>query len=57
MSFETKLLSPSVSGPRDRTIRQLGLPYHVIEPTVIATDLIIVVAISVLAGIATVTQS
>ena len=50
-SFETELLSPSARGPRDRTIRQLRLPYHLVEPTVLAVDLIIVVAISLLAGI------
>ena len=50
-SFESKLLSPSARGPRDRTIRQLRLPYHAVEPAVIAADLIIVVAISLLAGI------
>ena len=48
-SFEAKLLSRS--GPRDRTIPQLRLPYHLVEPTVVAVDLIIVIAISQLAGI------
>ena len=43
--------SGSTHGPSDRTIRQLRLPYHLVEPTVIAADLIIVVAISLLAGI------
>jgi Undecaprenyl-phosphate glucose phosphotransferase len=50
-SFESKLLSPSARAPRDRTIRQLRLPYHLVEPAVIAADLIIVVAISLLSGI------
>jgi Undecaprenyl-phosphate glucose phosphotransferase len=50
-SSETDLLSPSVRGPRDRTIQQFPVPYHLIEPTVIAADLIIVVAISLLAGV------
>jgi Undecaprenyl-phosphate glucose phosphotransferase len=50
-SSETDLLSPGIRGPRDRTTRRLPLPYHLIEPTVIAADLIIIIAISLLAGI------
>ena len=50
-SFEAKILSRSTGGTGGRTIRQLRLPYHLVEPTVIAADLIIVVAISLLAGI------
>jgi Undecaprenyl-phosphate glucose phosphotransferase len=48
-SFESKLLSPSASGPRNRT--KLRFPYHLVEPTVVAVDMTIVVAISLLAGI------
>jgi undecaprenyl-phosphate galactose phosphotransferase/putative colanic acid biosynthesis UDP-glucose lipid carrier transferase len=48
-SFESKLLSRSASEARHRT--SLRLPYHLVEPTVIAVDLTIVVAISLLAGI------
>ena len=48
-SFEAKLLSRGE--PRDRTIPQLRLPYHLVEPTVVAVDLIIVIVISLLVGI------
>ena len=51
-SFEANLLSRSTRGPRDRTIRQLRLPYHLVEPTVFAVDVIIVLIISLLAGTA-----
>jgi hypothetical protein len=50
-SLESKRLSHDTNQLRDRTIRQLHLLYHLIEPTVIAADLIIVVAINLLAGI------
>ena len=43
--------SGSISGSGDRTARQLRLPYHLMEPTVLAVDLVIVVAISLLSGI------
>ena len=43
--------SGSTDGPSDRTTRQLRLPYHLVEPTVLAVDLVIVIAISLLAGI------
>src|SRR5262245_8128309 len=41
----------SRGAPGDRTGRRFRLPYHLLEPTVIAVDLIIVVAISLLAGL------
>ena len=47
-SFESKLLSRSAT-PCSRT--RLRFPYHLVEPTVVAVDMIIVVAISLLAGI------
>ena len=50
-SFEARALNRSTGGSGGRTIGQLRLPYHLVEPTVIAADLIIVVAISLLAGI------
>ena len=43
--------SGSTCGSGDRTARQLRLPYHLVEPAVLAVDLVIVVAISLLAGI------
>ena len=50
-SFEANLLSRSTRGPRDRTIRQLRLPYHLVEPIAFTVDTILVVAVSLLAGI------
>ena len=50
-SFEAKALTRSTGRSGGRTIRQRRLPYHLVEPTVIAADLVIVVAISLLAGI------
>src|SRR5262245_37680805 len=38
-------------GPSDRTTRHLRLPYHLVEPAVLAVDLVIVITISLLAGI------
>jgi undecaprenyl-phosphate galactose phosphotransferase/putative colanic acid biosynthesis UDP-glucose lipid carrier transferase len=50
-SFEAKALNRSTGRSGGRTIRQRRLPYHLVEPTVMAADLVIVVAISLLAGI------
>ena len=50
-SFEARALNRSRGGSGGRIIGQLRLPYHLVEPTVIAADLIIVVAISLFAGI------
>ena len=50
-SFEARALNRSTGGSGGRTIGQLRLPYHLVEPMVIAADLIIVVAISLLAEI------
>ena len=49
-SFEARALNRSTGGSGGRTIGQLRLPYHLVEPTVISADLIIV-AISLFAGI------
>jgi undecaprenyl-phosphate galactose phosphotransferase/putative colanic acid biosynthesis UDP-glucose lipid carrier transferase len=46
-SFEAKALSRVTDGTGGR----IRLPYHLVEPAVIAADLIIVVAISLVAGI------
>ena len=49
--FEAKALNRSPGRSGGRTIRRRRLPYHLVEPTVIAADLVIVLAISLLAGI------
>jgi undecaprenyl-phosphate galactose phosphotransferase/putative colanic acid biosynthesis UDP-glucose lipid carrier transferase len=41
----------STIGPDDRAARRFRLSYHLVEPTVLAVDIIIVVAVSLLAGI------
>jgi Undecaprenyl-phosphate glucose phosphotransferase len=48
-SFESKLLSPSAGESRSRA--RLRFPYHLVEPAVIAGDMTIIVAMSLLAGI------
>ena len=45
-SFEARALNRSTGGSGGRTIGQLRLPYHLVEPTVIAADLL---SLSVLA--------